>query len=267
MSDINQMDDKQLRNEVQLLRDELAIFKRKFEDIIYNLDDDNFSSRIVREKGEMRTAIKVTAEGIETKVSSEEFESEKIQTESKIESAVTALNNDLSSKITQTVSAIEQEVKARGEADTQLSSKITQTASEINSTVTANYNSLSSSISSVRQTANSVSSRVESVEDGKFNGYTLFEQTNDQFFFDGQKTVFTGCIYLTDNQKNKKFSFFHNEDDNTVYMWDYVDSTLKIVIGDDEGRVYIGDGNPGSEIATRNWVLENGGGGGTAKFA
>ena len=51
MSDnINNMNDKQLRNEVQLLRDELAIMKRKFEDIIYNLDTDNFSSRFVKEQ-------------------------------------------------------------------------------------------------------------------------------------------------------------------------------------------------------------------------
>ena len=35
--DINKMNDKELRNEVQLLRDELAIFKRKYEDFYNNL--------------------------------------------------------------------------------------------------------------------------------------------------------------------------------------------------------------------------------------
>lgn len=35
--DINKMDFKELRNEVQLLRDELAIFKRKYEDFYHNL--------------------------------------------------------------------------------------------------------------------------------------------------------------------------------------------------------------------------------------
>lgn len=75
MSDnINAMNFKQLRNEVQLLRDELAIMKRKYEDIIYNLDDDNFSSRFVKEKGDMRTAIEVNAEGIKTKVSKEDLD-------------------------------------------------------------------------------------------------------------------------------------------------------------------------------------------------
>lgn len=70
----NSIEVKQLRNEVQLLRDELAIMKRKYEDIIYNLDTDNFSSRFVKEHGDMKTAIKVTAEGIETKVSKEDLE-------------------------------------------------------------------------------------------------------------------------------------------------------------------------------------------------
>ena len=64
MSDINNMDYKQLRNEVQLLRDELAIFKRKYEDIIYNLDNDNFSSTFLREKDGMKTSIKQTEEEI-----------------------------------------------------------------------------------------------------------------------------------------------------------------------------------------------------------
>lgn len=62
MSDIpvNSMDFKQLRNEVQLLRDELALFKRKYEDVIYNLDDDNFSGRFIKEKNDMKAEIKLT---------------------------------------------------------------------------------------------------------------------------------------------------------------------------------------------------------------
>lgn len=65
---------KQLRDEVQLLRDELAIMKRKYEDIIHNLDDENFSSRFVQEKNDMKTAIEVTAEGIKSQVSKEDLE-------------------------------------------------------------------------------------------------------------------------------------------------------------------------------------------------
>jgi hypothetical protein len=50
--------------------------KRAFEDILYNLDTDNFSSRFVKEQGDLRTAIEVTAEGIKTKVSKKDLEKE-----------------------------------------------------------------------------------------------------------------------------------------------------------------------------------------------
>ena len=46
MSDlpIKSMNFKQLRNEVQYLRDELAMMKRHYDDLLYNLDDDNIVS-------------------------------------------------------------------------------------------------------------------------------------------------------------------------------------------------------------------------------
>jgi hypothetical protein len=71
MSDknINQMDFKELRNEVQLLRDELAIMQRKYEDIIYNLDNENFSGTILKEKEDMKTKIVANENGISTLVS------------------------------------------------------------------------------------------------------------------------------------------------------------------------------------------------------
>lgn len=169
MSDISKMDYKQLRNEVQLLRDELAIMQRKYEDILYNLDDDNFSSTLLREKDGMKTSIEVNAEGIKTKVSNEEFESAKTQ-----------LANEITSKV--------------NTLDGKLSSQISQTASEINATVSANYTDLSGSISSVRQTANGVSSRVDNIEDGEFNGYTLFEQTASKFSFTGNVEISGNAI-------------------------------------------------------------------------
>lgn len=86
--DINRMDFKQLRNEVQFLRDELAIFRRKYEDMIYNLDSDNFSSHIIKEKDGMKAQIKLTAEEISTKVSNEDFESAISQTAERISSVV-----------------------------------------------------------------------------------------------------------------------------------------------------------------------------------
>lgn len=95
--DINKMDFKHLRNEVQLLRDELALMKRKYEDILYNIDTDNFSSRFVKEQGDMRTAIEITAEGIKTKVSKDELQSEITQVADEIKLSVNALDEEVSS--------------------------------------------------------------------------------------------------------------------------------------------------------------------------
>ena len=161
MSDANisQMNDKQLRDEVQLLRDELAIFKRKYEDMIYNLDNDNFSSTLIREKDGMKTSIEINAEGIKTKVSNADFESAKTQ---------------LAGQITSEVSSV------RGELST-----VKQTASEISSTVT----NLSGTVSSLSITTSGISTRVGDIEDGEFNGYTLFEQTRDKFKFTGNVEI------------------------------------------------------------------------------
>lgn len=110
MSDnIEKMDFKRLRNEVQLLRDELAIMQRKYEDILYNLDDDNFSGKFLKEKENMKTEIEITAEGIKTKVSKDDFETAMEQTAEKFETTATAIDDmesSLSSQITQTASSI-----------------------------------------------------------------------------------------------------------------------------------------------------------------
>ena len=247
----SQLEVKRLRDEVQLLRDELAIMKRKYEDIIYNLDTDNFSSRFVKEQGNMRTAIEVNAKGINTKVSSEEFESTKIQTAQKIESEVKTLSDAdkaLSAKITQTADTIRSEVKSTAETieekfdnystieltDSKISASAKETieyaegyitdllangdyvtgatfqsqfdiyADKIYSTVEetyetkddadASYSTLRGSISSIEQTASGIRTRVDSLEDGEFNGYTLFEQTADKFSFTGNVEISGNAI-------------------------------------------------------------------------
>lgn len=94
--DINKMDFKQLRNEVQLLRDELAIMQRKYEDILYNLDDDNFSVKTLKEKETMKesiietgnsvSSIKQTADSIQSTVTSVFTEIEQIDSLSELNS-------------------------------------------------------------------------------------------------------------------------------------------------------------------------------------
>ena len=70
MSDleVSKMNFKQLKNEVQNLRDELAKFKRLFADSIENLDNDNFSPHILKEKENMKTEISVSADGVKSLV-------------------------------------------------------------------------------------------------------------------------------------------------------------------------------------------------------
>lgn len=69
--DIEKMNFKQLRNEVRLLRDELAKMKRSYEDILYNLDDDNLGYQLKKEKDGMKTSIEQTEE--EIKLQAEEI--------------------------------------------------------------------------------------------------------------------------------------------------------------------------------------------------
>lgn len=68
-SNIEKMDFKQLRSMVRFLNDELSMFKRKYEDAIYNLDSDNFAKSYTIEQNGMKTQIKIAADAIKTMVS------------------------------------------------------------------------------------------------------------------------------------------------------------------------------------------------------
>lgn len=107
--DINQMDFKELRKEVQSLRDELAIMQRKYEDILYNLDDENFSSKLKKE--------------FTSKISSDEVESMISQTAGEINTRISSVSGSVSS-VKQTVNSLSSRVSdAEG-----VTSEFTQTA-------------------------------------------------------------------------------------------------------------------------------------------
>lgn len=222
---ISKMNDKQLRNEVQLLRDELAIFKRKYEDIIYNLDNDNFSSQLIKEKEGMKTSIEQTEKSITLQAEEIEGNTKKIGT-------------------------------------------LEVTAGQIQSTVKENYDNLNGYISSVSQTANSISSKVGEIENGKFGKYSLFTQTTAGFYLDGDVTKFTGVLYLTDDNFNNKASIYYGDgtdDMNQEYIAFWTTNyATPMVFGYNPEKVYIGNIADGNQVATRDWVLENGG---VAKFA
>ena len=318
MSDYNisNMNMKQLRNEVQALRDELAIFKRKYEDVIYNLDTDNFSGRFIKEQDNMKTSIEVTAKGIKSMVSKEEMESFKestiSQTAEQIKIEVSKVNTATDDKlksyattewttnaITSTVSEtyITDKIGDKYVSDdtfeqykVNASSEIQATANGIYVTVmeevsgeyeTKNdaervYGSLETSISDVYVTANGVRSKVEKVSKGKYEytdgevtkTATLFEQSADKFYFDGWKTIFTGAIALTDNDKNEKATLSHDQTNPAKPFVELYSFAAPLILNGSSYGVYIGSANTDDTlVATHKWVLENAGGsGGVATF-
>lgn len=171
-NDINKMDFKQLRKEVQSLRDELAIMQRKYEDILHNLDTDNFSSRFVKEQGDMRTAIEVTAEGIKTKVSNEEL------------AKYTTLE--------QTAEAISSQAYAS--ADLSSAQKIDTIEEATDKTKT--YYIEDASGNKTYYYYNQISKEWEEVVGGGI--YTVFEQTAEGFKLKGNVKIDGSCI-LTDS--------------------------------------------------------------------
>lgn len=155
---IDKMSFKELRKEVQLLRDELAVFKRKYEDAIYNLDSENFGKSFTVAQNNMKAQIQITADAIKTTVSQDKLAdtlkeySTTEQTAKAITSTVTStVNADYVDKLkltnyvtnttfTQTADQIKSDVsKAASKDDLKNYSTITQTAEAINSKVNKDH--------------------------------------------------------------------------------------------------------------------------------
>lgn len=62
---IEDMNFKELRQEVRRLSDKLARMERGYADTLENLDDDNFSAQTLKEKEKIKTDIRHTKEGLE----------------------------------------------------------------------------------------------------------------------------------------------------------------------------------------------------------
>lgn len=213
-SNINNMNIKQLRNEVQLLRDEIAIMKRNFEDILYNLDTDNFSTRVVKQGENMYTKIEQNAESISLQAEKVSENSQNIATlevtADKIYSEVYSEDEDGTevSRITQNAESITSEVEARKEEDGKLSTKITQTASSIRSEVSNVESRLNSSI---EQNADNISMIVSDDENE-----SIFLQTSSGFEMTGNVKVtqimqVDGNLYIGDyDSRNEIKSIYFN---------------------------------------------------------
>lgn len=125
---IAKMGFKQLRIEVQSLRDELARIKRSYEDILYNLDYDNFSGALIKEKDGMKTSITQTAEKIE-------LQAVDISTNATNIAALTVTAGDITAKV-------ESNYKDLDGKYSSLSTQITQTADRIETNVEAVFNKI-----------------------------------------------------------------------------------------------------------------------------
>lgn len=205
MSDmeISKMNFKQLRNEVQELRDELARFKRAYNDTIENLDDSNLSEYLIKEKEGMKTEIEVSADGIK---------------------ALVVKNDELGERcatIEATADKIQTEVTKNKEDIGKFDSKLTQTAEEISSEVTAVKEDVGTFKTAINQRADSIESSVSAIETdvGEFN--STIEQTKDSI------TTAVNAAYSNPVEVNgfssgtaDKSKIYYNTANNKYYHYD-----------------------------------------------
>lgn len=86
---VEDMNFKQLRSEVAYLRDEVSRLKRELDDGLSNLTYDNFESRIVKEKDNLKAIVKLTADKLLSVLTKEQVSS---LLESKIEQTASEIS-------------------------------------------------------------------------------------------------------------------------------------------------------------------------------
>lgn len=275
--DIGKMDFKQLKNEVMRLRDELALFRRKYEDMIYNLDSDNFAKSFKLEQNGMKTQIKVTSEAVKTMVSEEDLTQE-LSKYSTIEQTADGINflsgkvDDANSEISElkiSAEEISSKVTAVEEGVKENSSEIKQTASEISGKIATLEEDVEKNSSEIKQTANKISARVSDLEGFK---ESTFLQTADGFTLDGEKVTFTGVVHITRKNENGEY-------EKCAALWydtsqgfpqirlaasgDVSENNAKvpIVIGNvkESGayNVFVGSDTTANKVVTTGWIEDN----------
>lgn len=205
MSDmeISKMNFKQLRNEVQELRDELARFKRAYNDTIENLDDSNLSEYLIKEKEGMKTEIEVSADGIK---------------------ALVVKNDELGERcatIEATADKIQAQVTKNQENIGKFDSKLTQTAEEISSEVTAVKEDVGTFKTAINQRADSIESSVSAIETdvGEFN--SKIEQTKDSITT-AVNAAYSNPVEVNGFNSNTadKSKIYYNTVNNKYYHYD-----------------------------------------------
>lgn len=202
-TEISKMNFKQLRNEVQELRDELARFKRAYNDTIENLDDSNLSEYLIKEKEGMKTEIEVSADGIKALVVKSDELGERCAT------------------IEATADKIQTQVTKNQENIGKFDSKLTQTAEKITAEVTAVKEDVGTFKTAINQRADSIESSVSAIETdvGEFN--SKIEQTKDSI------TMTVNAAYSNPVEVNgfssntaDKSKIYYNTVNNKYYHYD-----------------------------------------------
>lgn len=178
---IENMNFKELRTEVQLLRDELAIFKRKYEDAIYNLDSDNFGKSFTVEQNNMKAQIKVTADAITTMVSDTDL--------------ATALEQY--SKITQTAEAIQTVVSKSADLENAVEISSLGQATDVTKTYVIREKTTDDKVKDEKYYYYNDLTNTWELLIGN-NIHTMFEQTAEGFLLRGN-TVIDGNAVVTEN--------------------------------------------------------------------
>lgn len=129
---IEKMNFKELRTEVQLLRDELAIFKRKYEDAIYNLDNDNFGTSFTVTQNNMKAQLKIAADAIKSAVTEENLALE-LKNYSTIEQTAETITSTVTAEYVKTL------IGDSYVTDAVMKSQIQQSSEQIMLSVSAEY--------------------------------------------------------------------------------------------------------------------------------
>lgn len=175
---ISRMNDKQLRNAVQLLYDELALFKRKYNDAIHNLDEDNFGKSFTIAQNNMKAQFKMAADVIKFAVTEDDLAQE-LTKYSTIEQTAEAITSTVTAEYVNTL------IGGGYVTNAMMMSQIQQTSEQILLSVSTeyetkenaetSYNSLNSSIA---LTSEQIQSKVSKTDlEKKLSDYSTITQT------------------------------------------------------------------------------------------
>lgn len=227
---IEKMDFDQLRKAVQLLRDDVDLWKRKYEDAIQNLDEDNFGKSFTFTQNRMKAQIKVNAQEISTKITAEDLGGALVnystisQTADAIQTAVVSVNNATDEKL-ENYSTIEQTADAITATVTseyvtnligsdivttaKLEAELSVSADKIKSYVSENYetqddaaNAYDSLYTEIWQTADSITSIVSKNVSAYFEKTTRPTASNTTAVEKSMLCLYDGTYYYFNDVTN-----------------------------------------------------------------